>query len=75
MGYDPSAYAERVRRLRAGLSEKEALLILDEKNIRHLIRYSGTENKLRILLECKDAKKMNTEMDSMVEFFQKVLNA
>ena len=48
---------------------------LDKKYIRHLIRYSGTENKLRILLECKDAKKMNTEMDSMVEFFQKALNA
>ncbi len=48
---------------------------LDEKEIRHLIRYSGTENKLRVLLECKDAKKMNLHMDSMVEFFQKALNA
>ena len=48
---------------------------LDEKEIRHLVRYSGTENKLRVLLECKDAKKMNLHMDSMVEFFQKALNA
>jgi phosphoglucosamine mutase len=48
---------------------------LDENNIRHLIRYSGTENKLRILLECRDAKLMNSFMENMVEFFQKVLNA
>jgi phosphoglucosamine mutase len=48
---------------------------LDAKNIRHLIRYSGTENKLRVLLECKDAKEMNFHMDEMIEFFQKALNA
>ena len=48
---------------------------LDEINIRHLIRYSGTENKLRVLLECKEGKKMNFLMDDMVEFFQKALNA
>ena len=52
-----------------GLKEK-----LDKKNIRHLIRYSGTENKLRVLLECKDSKQMNSEMDKIIEFFQKVLN-
>lgn len=57
----------------AGLKEK--LKALDEKNIRHLIRYSGTENKLRILLECKDSKIMNTQMDDMVSFFEKDLNA
>jgi phosphoglucosamine mutase len=56
-----------------GLDDK--LRELDNKNIRHLIRYSGTENKLRVLLECRDAKEMNTYMDDMVEFFQKVLNA
>lgn len=48
---------------------------LDAKNIRHLIRYSGTENKLRVLLEAKDAKEMNANMDEMIEFFQKALNA
>ncbi len=57
----------------AGLEEK--LGDLDEKHIRHLIRYSGTENKLRILLECKDGKIMNTKMDEMVELLQKDLNA
>lgn len=55
-----------------GLNQK--LQDLDEKGIRHLIRYSGTENKLRVLLECKDSKLMNLHMDDMVEFFQKVLN-
>nr|WP_321267180.1 phosphoglucosamine mutase [uncultured Sulfurimonas sp.] len=48
---------------------------LDAKHIRHLIRYSGTENKLRVLLEAKDSKEMNSNMDDMIEFFQKALNA
>ncbi len=55
-----------------GLNNK--LQELDKNNIRHLIRYSGTENKLRILLECKDAKIMNSSMTEMVDFFQKALN-
>ncbi len=55
-----------------GLAQK--LKELDEKSIRHLIRYSGTENKLRILLECKEGKRINTIMDDMVDFFQKALN-
>ncbi len=56
-----------------GLESK--LKELDKNGVHHLVRYSGTENKLRILLECKDAKKMNLHMDDMVEFFQKALNA
>lgn len=56
-----------------GLEEKFKELTLND--IYHLIRYSGTENKLRILLECKDAKKMNSHMDKIVDFFQKALNA
>jgi phosphoglucosamine mutase len=47
---------------------------LEKLNIRHLIRYSGTENKLRVLLECKDAKLMNKKMGEMEEFFLKALN-
>lgn len=56
-----------------GLDEK--FKKLEKNGIHHLVRYSGTENKLRILLECKDAKKMNLHMDEMVEFFEKALNA
>ena len=59
---------EEIEMLDAKLKE------LDAKNIRHLIRYSGTENKLRILLEAKDAKEMNNSMQEMVEFFQTALN-
>ncbi|MEA3330930.1 MAG: phosphoglucosamine mutase [Campylobacterota bacterium] len=56
-----------------GLDSK--LKELDKMNVGHLIRYSGTENKLRVLLECKEGKKMNFLMDDMVDFFQKALNA
>ena len=48
---------------------------LDSKHIRHLIRYSGTENKLRILLECRNTKELNQHMKDMVDFFQQALNA
>jgi len=46
----------------------------DALHVRHLIRYSGTENKLRILMEGKDAKVMEKEMARLVEFFEKALN-
>ena len=54
---------------------KEVLAGLDKEHIRHLVRYSGTENKLRVLLEAKDAKLMNQRMDTLVSFFEKALNA
>ncbi len=56
-----------------GLSE--ILAELDKDHIRHLIRYSGTENKLRILLEAKDEKKMNVAMKNIVDFLGSKLNA
>ncbi|MBX7490598.1 phosphoglucosamine mutase [Helicobacter turcicus] len=40
------------------------------QNIRHLIRYSGTENKLRILLEGKDKKVLEKAMQKCEEYFK-----
>ncbi len=56
----------------AGLDEKFAAL--DKAHIRHLVRYSGTENKLRVLLEGKDAAAMEKAMDELTDFFKKALN-
>ncbi len=60
---------EQIDGLSAELEAVEAL------HMRHLIRYSGTENKLRILLEGKDAKAMEKAMERLVAFFEKALNA
>ena len=46
---------------------------IKQRGMRHLIRYSGTENKLRILLEGRDAKVMGEYMEKLREFFQKAL--
>ena len=46
---------------------------IEEAGLRALIRYSGTENKLRILLEGKDRKILDTTMEELVEFFAKEL--
>ena len=55
-----------------GLAEQYKAL--EEANIRHLVRYSGTENKLRVLLEGKDAKAMEKAMNNLVDFFKQALN-
>ena len=47
---------------------------VEDHHMRHLIRYSGTENKLRILLEGKDSKVMEKAMQRLVSFFEKALN-
>lgn len=54
---------------------EDALAKTDSLHMRHLIRYSGTENKLRILLEGKDLKVLEKQMDHLVSFFEKALNA
>ncbi|MFZ3053435.1 MAG: phosphoglucosamine mutase [Sulfuricurvum sp.] len=53
---------------------EEELKKTEALHVRHLIRYSGTENKLRILMEGKDSKVMEKEMARLVEFFEKALN-
>ncbi|MDD2905032.1 MAG: phosphoglucosamine mutase [Sulfurimonas sp.] len=66
----------KVKKPLDGLEGLDALLKeIEKEGIRHLIRYSGTENKLRILLEAKDAKRMNMRIDELVAFFAKALNA
>ena len=47
---------------------------LQQEGMRDLIRYSGTENKLRILLEGSDAKLLEKRMDELVDFLTKALN-
>jgi len=55
----------------------EALEALQTKveslGMRHLFRYSGTENKIRLLLEGKDEKKLESMMQECKVFFQKAL--
>jgi len=51
----------------------EVLQKIEAKNIRHLIRYSGTENKLRLLLESNNKTQLTKEMEALEIFFKKAL--
>jgi len=55
-----------------GLKEKEKAI--KKEGLRSLIRYSGTENKLRILLEGKNTKAIDHWIEDLEKFFKKHLN-
>ena len=55
-----------------GLKELEESL--KKEGIRPLFRYSGTENLIRLLLEGKNAEKLQKRMEEVEKFFVKALN-
>ena len=52
---------------------KELLKEIEDKKMRHLVRYSGTENLLRILIEGKHKRELKEMMQKMVSLFTKAL--
>jgi len=46
---------------------------VEAQGMRHLFRYSGTENKIRLLLEGKDEKRLEAMMDRCTAFFKSAL--
>jgi len=47
---------------------------IEQDEIRQLVRYSGTENKLRILLEGKDEELMSSYLEQLKSFLSNALN-
>ena len=52
---------------------EDILKPIREKGIRDLIRYSGTENKIRLLLEGKNKKDVESSMRELENFIKKAL--
>ena len=46
---------------------------IEAEGMRHLFRYSGTENKIRLLLEGRDARQLEETMRKIEAFFRKEL--
>lgn len=57
----------------SGLQDK--LDSISKMGNRHLVRYSGTENKLRILVEGKDSEIVHSQVKMLADFFQTQLNS
>ncbi|MEO1927548.1 MAG: phosphoglucosamine mutase [Nautiliaceae bacterium] len=53
---------------------KELLDSVEKEGYRHLVRYSGTENKLRLLVEGKEEKKAKELLNKLREFFKAKLS-
>ncbi|RUM68430.1 MAG: phosphoglucosamine mutase, partial [Sulfurovum sp.] len=52
---------------------KELFAEIESQGMRYLVRYSGTENLMRILLEGKEQHSLHIMMDKTVTFFKKAL--